>query len=577
MSYTVPNFNNTEDCDYDIITVEKDSVMSSGIKNGYHIFKYDNGDVYEGMFKDDFKHGKGILKSSNGDVYEGMFKDNYKHGKGVMTIVELDNIYSGCWESDCKHGYGIESYGKESVYEGNFRFNIWKGKGNFKTNVGVELEGTCDEFEGEFDGDFRFGLVKFANGDCYFGEYKDGKLHGEGSLIKRKDGNEKVYKGIFKEGLLISGKIFLTDKNIFDGEWNFDLELYNGIFSYDNGEKYIGEMNIDLKKHGKGMMMFKNGYVYDGEWKNDVQHGKGIYKTVNTYDGNFENGEFCSGFVMFKSGDTYDGMCKNDKFHGRGIYTIKKNDNNNFDQIFDGEFVNGFQNGYGTAKFSNNTSYEGMFKNGLYNGYGTLNYGISIYRGMFKNGKRCGKGWYMTIIGGNILAGNWEEGKLLINNKVKIIFGENMCKCGNSSAIEPGDIYIGFISVNPIYMCGEGVLTFKSGNVYEGQFSNNLFNGKGKYTFTNNSSYEGEFKDGLYHGKGILTFKDGSKYIGDFWFGKRHGRGIITNKLNEVYEGEFQFGDMHGHGKLTKANKNSYEGEFMNNLFCGNGKLTKSE
>lgn len=42
---------------------------------------------------------------------------------------------------------------------------------------------------------------------------------------------------------------------------------------------------------GKGVFKFKNGSVYDGEYKNNRKHGAGKYiKDMKVYEGNWQNG-----------------------------------------------------------------------------------------------------------------------------------------------------------------------------------------------------------------------------------------------------------------------------------------------
>ena len=40
---------------------------------------------------------------------------------------------------------------------------------------------------------------------------------------------------------------------------------------------YVGELVGD-KKHGKGIVRYKNGTVYDGQWVNDLGHGHGVFR-----------------------------------------------------------------------------------------------------------------------------------------------------------------------------------------------------------------------------------------------------------------------------------------------------------
>lgn len=47
---------------------------------------------------------------------------------------------------------------------------------------------------------------------------------------------------------------------------------------------------------------------------------------------------------------------------------------------------------------------------------------------------------------------------------------------------------------------GKGKLQLIKGDVYEGEFKNNLFDGKGIYKWKNGEFYEGEFKSGHING-----------------------------------------------------------------------------
>ena len=69
--------------------------------------------------------------------------------------------------------------------------------------------------------------------------------------------------------------------------------------------KYVGELKND-KRHGKGIMYYKNGDIYEGEYYNDVKEGKGIYYHSN--------------------GDRYEGDYKNGRLEGKGIYYYNNGD-----------------------------------------------------------------------------------------------------------------------------------------------------------------------------------------------------------------------------------------------------------
>ena len=54
------------------------------------------------------------------------------------------------------------------------------------------------------------------------------------------------------------------------------------------------------------------------------------------------------------------------------------------------------------------------------------------------------------------------------------------------------------------------------------------------------------------HGKGLLIWKDGNRYLGNFYLDKRQGRGVFTWKDGRTYDGSFQNSKQHGEGVYTK-------------------------
>lgn len=45
---------------------------------------------------------------------------------------------------------------------------------------------------------------------------------------------------------------------------------------------YVGNWDLENNKcHGKAIIIFKNGNLYEGEMKNNKRHGKGIYIQAN--------------------------------------------------------------------------------------------------------------------------------------------------------------------------------------------------------------------------------------------------------------------------------------------------------
>ena len=91
-----------------------------------------------------------------------------------------------------------------------------------------------------FDGYKGKGTFIF-NGDKYVGEWRDGKMHGQGTYTFA-DGGKFV--GEFK-----------------DGYWNGQ-----GTYTYSSGNKYVGEWKDD-KMHGEGTYTTANGGKFVGKFK----------------------------------------------------------------------------------------------------------------------------------------------------------------------------------------------------------------------------------------------------------------------------------------------------------------------
>lgn len=114
------------------------------------------------------KRYKAKVTYENGDVYEGNFKNGDHNGEGKMTYANGD-VYIGWWEYNVRNGQGKMIYANGDVYEGEFLNEKYFGKGK----------------------------MKYANGDIYEGNWRFGKKNGKGKMTYE-DG--KVYKGQWKNG-----------------------------------------------------------------------------------------------------------------------------------------------------------------------------------------------------------------------------------------------------------------------------------------------------------------------------------------------------------------------------------------
>lgn len=91
---------------------------------------------------------------------------------------------------------------------------------------------------------------------------------------------------------------------------------------------------------------------------------------------------------------------------------------------------------------------------------------------------------------------------------------------------------------------GRGKMVYRTGDTYEGDFVNGKNVGHGTYTFKNGQVYVGQFSDNLRNGKGKFTFSDGSIYAGSFVKGNFIGHGTYISKNGIDQTGKFTVGQI---------------------------------
>ena len=156
-----------------------------------------------------------------------------------------------------------------------------------------------------------------------------------------------------------------------------------------------------------------------------------------------------------------------------------------------------------------NHIYKGDFLNGLRHGVGKDYRNNSKYEGDFRKDKKCGKG--------------------------KIVF-------------DSGDIYEGEFSDNKFNGYGH-YIWFKNGHEYKGNYLNGKFHGEGFYKWAENEYYNGEYVNGIKEGEGEISYADGKKFFVNFTNGKPNGIGMFQDQDGNQCEVEFI------NGKINKKYK----------------------
>ena len=79
-------------------------------------------------------------------------------------------------------------------------------------------------------------------------------------------------------------------------------------------------------------------------------------------------------------------------------------------------------------------------------------------------------------------------------------------------------------------------------------------NGQGKLTKKNKDVYEGQFRNGLLEGLIIIHYTDGSKFRGSYHNGKRNGTAVEESASGVRFEGNYR--DDCRDGKFIERDKN---------------------
>lgn len=140
-----------------------------------------------------------------------------------------------------------------------------------------------------------FGSYIDQNGNTLTGEFREGKLNGQGAAIFA-DGAK--YEGDFIDNQYHGrGTLTRADGYKYEGEWRYDKRNGKGTL-HNQGNKIVGTF-IDDKLNGHGTAYLFNGDKYVGEFLDGKYHGRGRYVEIGL--------------------GTYVGELRQNKNHGQGI------------------------------------------------------------------------------------------------------------------------------------------------------------------------------------------------------------------------------------------------------------------
>ncbi len=260
-----------------------------------------------------------------------------------------------------------------------------------------------------------------------------------------------------------------------------------GTYVYQSGAKYVGQFKGG-KIHGQGILYFSNGNKYIGNWENQYREGEGR--------------------LVFINGDEYIGHFRKSKFNGRGTMTFANGDR------YKGDWVDDIQHGTGKYYFANGDRYEGAFDRGKFNGQGTMYYEDGArFVGTWKNNKKNGQGTFYKTDGREV-AGFWENGNYVEDGQTIV---SNTPNTSQNSMSPSANTTKDLPNCNKVYCgSGKGILTYRDGSKYVGEFFNGNPQGQGTCFYANGDKYVGGWKNHAPHGEGIMYYKSG-RVLGAIW------------------------------------------------------------
>ena len=216
--------------------------------NCFASFTLENGDKYEGEWRNNKRDGAGTYNYANGDIYTGEFRNGQGHGEGTFIFGPNSNWagdkYVGEFRDFLFHGEGKYIYSNGDIYIGEFKLHEFHGQGNF--TFGPKSKNAGENYIGEFRSGKRHGQGEYTypNGDKYIGEYRQNEKHGQGTYT-------------FASG----------DK--YDGEYRDGKYNGKGMYTYSNGVRDVGDWK-DGKLNGFATRYASDGSVIkEGYWVND--------------------------------------------------------------------------------------------------------------------------------------------------------------------------------------------------------------------------------------------------------------------------------------------------------------------
>jgi len=249
---------------------------------------YRDTSLYEGELGNGLsKHGKGTLNYANGDLYDGEFLDDMRNGSGTCRFSTVPILAcTGHWSQDkpVEDKEAVVIYRNGDRYFGQIKADWSDTSGSFLSKaISSHSESQLIHFMAERG-------LNASNSTRVSGTpsaLPHIQKHGRGEI--HYNSGAKYYGQFVNDSLCGYGVM------LFKGEANLEEKQYYGNWK-------------DNQQEGFGVIVYKDGTVYEGEWKNGHKNGKGKLTLPNgdriegvwSYD-NIKNASYKKGVIKSAS------------------------------------------------------------------------------------------------------------------------------------------------------------------------------------------------------------------------------------------------------------------------------------
>lgn len=226
--------------------------LSGNCVNGNGLFRFNNGDTYNGTWYNNQPNGKGIYIFASKERYEGDFVKGKFEGQGIMRYP--DGVrYIGGWRNNKKHGQG-----KMVATDGNF-----------------------------------FKVGQYNNGEFIASSSAGSQPVTQATRPTTTNGSQPATQPARPANTATTDKP-VANRNQISGLTNCASTYCRngrGYYDYPDGSRWIGEFKDGLP-FGRGICHYANGDRYDGQWQHNAPYGDGVmyFASGRAYGANWVNG-----------------------------------------------------------------------------------------------------------------------------------------------------------------------------------------------------------------------------------------------------------------------------------------------